>query len=849
MGRDCDWNFKTFDLHRQGTGNFMEPIDLGAEALKKIIAEIDGYKSTIITEEDTRLKVLDRVLIEVLGWKREDIYTEKAVTTGYIDYFLANNASPGFILEAKKISHDLGLEEFTSGRFYKLNGPVFRNTDCQAGLTQAKRYCQAKSVQLACLTSGNQWVIFLANRIDGKNVDDGYGLVFASLKDIEANFALFWTFLSRDSVLEHNYQSYFREQEGTNIRHKLFYQPVKDATRSNLRGRSRLATDLEPVFTTFFQNITGDTDKELLFKCFVESNASRDADAQLQTVAASLLDNLQRLCLDSGQELQETIEGALKSARGEFVLILGAKGSGKSTFVERFFAQVLRRELFSQCTVIRIDFRTFKGDFNQIHLWIEETLLSSLEKQLFKNGVPEYEQLQGIFWAEHERWRKGEFKHLYESNQTEFKIKFGEYLFNLRKVEKGIYLERLFADIVKNRHLMPCLIFDNIDHFGMPSQDEIYQHARAVFEKSYALIIFPTTDRTIWQLSKQGAMQSYFSKCFSLPTPSPKAVIGKRINYLKTKIELSRQCGKATDSDYFMTKGIRVTISDLEAFAACLEELFINTDYVARWIGMLANFDIRRCLELCHNIICSPYIPIDDLITSYISRTRLAVKDVAILLAIIKGRYYEYLAYENNFVHNTFCIDKEPPTSPLIKLRVLQLLKDAASSSKVTEKAEQAYLAIDSIQEYFTAMNIGTGAVRKAMSSMLAAGLIESFDPTQTNISEAERVRISHSGVLHLEWSTGHPIFISSMAEISPISEETAWNKLNGIYNQPKPQWRDICETFTQHLLAQDALYCLIPAHPSYEGERYLTRYLAANWKMWFNQKSRPTVETQERKN
>jgi len=39
-------------------------------------------------ESDTRLKILDRLLFEVLGWKYEAVFTEPPTASGYIDYLL-----------------------------------------------------------------------------------------------------------------------------------------------------------------------------------------------------------------------------------------------------------------------------------------------------------------------------------------------------------------------------------------------------------------------------------------------------------------------------------------------------------------------------------------------------------------------------------------------------------------------------------------------------------------------------------------------------------------------------------------------------------------------------------------
>jgi hypothetical protein len=112
----------------------MEPIDVAAERLDDLISEIAGYKNTIHSEEDTRLKVLNPMFHEVLGWPMKEISTEeRSGKSGFIDYKLTVNGLARLVVEAKRDGRELGLEPHTAGRAYKLSGPVFNTSSVTEG--------------------------------------------------------------------------------------------------------------------------------------------------------------------------------------------------------------------------------------------------------------------------------------------------------------------------------------------------------------------------------------------------------------------------------------------------------------------------------------------------------------------------------------------------------------------------------------------------------------------------------------------------------------------------------------------------------------------------------------------
>jgi hypothetical protein len=66
--------------------------------------EFRGLLKRVLSESDTRSKIIDAVIKEVLGWPETHIEREPHVqeTGGYIDYLLSTS-HPYFVIEATRI--------------------------------------------------------------------------------------------------------------------------------------------------------------------------------------------------------------------------------------------------------------------------------------------------------------------------------------------------------------------------------------------------------------------------------------------------------------------------------------------------------------------------------------------------------------------------------------------------------------------------------------------------------------------------------------------------------------------------------------------------------------------------
>ena len=799
-------------------------IDAAKLAFDALSATWLKRREQIETEQDARFHVIDLILTQVLGWDRTDIKTEPSVATGYVDYLLGSQGRSRFVVEAKRASNLLIDTKNPNYGAYKASGPALNSA--LAGLEQAQRYCLDTGVPFAALTTGFEWIAYWALRTDGTPAMQGKALAFPNLESITQNFAIFFDLFSKKGISSQLYQVHVHQAEGLSIQHAepLFTPLISSEIR--LLQKSKLAADLDNVFNKFFSTMSGDGDPEMLAKCFVESKESREADINLQKITRNLINRIDVVESGSGSELQEHIRIAVESHRGDFVLIIGNKGAGKSTFIDRFFRLVLERALRTRCLVVKVDLADSDGNQENVAKWLEERIKEEIERGLFGDKPPTYDELQGIFFSEYDRWRVGEHKHLYENNRVAFKENFGSYIADMVSHQPAKYVHRMLRHAIRSRKLMPCLLFDNTDHFPQAFQERVFQYAQAIYRANYSFVICPITDRTIWQLSKSGPLQSYESTALYLPVPSTKEVLEKRVSFLKEKL-----AGANHDrAEYFLGKGIRLTVTDLNAFAACIDEVFVHTERVSRIVGWLSNHDIRRSLNIAQRVITSPIVSMEDLMKTYIAEKRLAIPRIKIQQALVFGSYSQFNQEANDYILNVFSVSPDEVTSPLAKLSILRVLMDQEAQKA---DAEKAYMAVEDLQNYFESARLARTTIKHLLSELMNYRLVEPYDPTDQEVYEDQRVRITHCGQIHYEFAIKDDIYVTSMALTTGIRSQDVVSQLRDILRgkkMAKQDWDEIAKLFIKNVLEEDARFVSLPRMNSYAGQELVRNDLKHSW-------------------
>ena len=210
------------------------------------------------------------MLIEVLGWQKADVFTEESAGNGYLDYKLSIDGLAKVIVEAKREARNFELADRECGGAFKLSGPVFNNSDLQQGIRQAIHYSAYKGAELACVTNGQEWIVFRSNRIgDGVDTLEGKAFVFPPLECVRHQFGLFFDLLAKHRVRDLVFRGLLQEAEGRIIRHPLFEKRLRRPESAHFLLQSEVAPDLDRIMTSFFQRLSNDQDKEMLEACFV----------------------------------------------------------------------------------------------------------------------------------------------------------------------------------------------------------------------------------------------------------------------------------------------------------------------------------------------------------------------------------------------------------------------------------------------------------------------------------------------------------------------------------------------------------------------------------------------------
>jgi hypothetical protein len=503
------------------------------------------------------------------------------------------------------------------------------------------------------------------------------------------------------------------------------------------------------------------------------------------------------------------------------VLIVGTKGAGKTTFITRFFRNVLDKRLLASSVVLRIDLKEHSGEPADVVAWLNARLIAEGEGALFPEGTPTFREIQGMFYDEYVRLQRGPWSAVYEldDSHVQFHIKFGEMIEEMRSSRPGEYLRGLLRHVVNNRLHLPILVFDNADHFDIAFQQQVYQYARALYEVEVCLVIMPMTDRTSWELSKHGAFQSFEHEALFLPTPKTDEIIRKRIAFIDARVELEKV--EPNDS-YSISGNMHISLRDVSAFTRAMQRVFLQTSNVSDWIGDLSNHDVRRTLALARRFITSPHLRVNDLVAAYLSNSAVDVPPFRAVKALVRQKHDIYPVGHNDFVQNVFALNLDLATSPLLGVRILQLLADVTPDER-----RNALIDIDKIEAYFTAMGVEDRAIRLWLDALLRTGLMLDYDATTTAVDSALRVELSPSGRQHLLWALGEFAYINAMVDVTPILQESVYTELlRG--RRPGYNWHREMGRFLQYLLDEDRMYSLVPEHDAYQGQRRLTANLEA---------------------
>jgi Cdc6-like AAA superfamily ATPase len=701
-------------------------LDESLKNFKKFVTDFDSYKQIDITESDTRSKIIDKLFIETLGWEEKDISREGHVDSGYFDYKIS---IPGFhlIVEAKK-----QFVEFTIPNTRKktsLNSLLKENEEV---ITQIRNYLTDSGISNGIITNGKQFIIGKFVNTDGTDWKKNQCLLFDGFQDIEKRFIEFHNNLSKESIIDNGGFAFYSE-ELISPSYKIVSTLIdreKEIVRNNISAE--IAPLIEFVFGEIFQEEEQDN-IEFFKECFISNEEIKKNRTEIE-----------RLFGDNAPDLSEVIPAkntdsvvsqieseiasvpifAKETSAPKPIIIVGSKGSGKTTFINYLFKSRISEKVLSNHPYVYIDFRRY---FNQDKSIDTEKIAEDVLEYLYENysdlQLHSTNVLKRVYFREIKRNNESIWDDLLkDSSEKEYKRKLNEFFENKSK-NRLEHLEFLSKYLIRERRIRLLLIFDNADQFDSKLQERVFLLANSLNRKANCGVIVSLREGYYYKWRNSPPFDAFESNVYHITAPRYNEVLQKRINYTLSKLEFA---GKTSG---LSSQGFKIELDNQSIY----EFLFgLKNSLFSEENSQMIDFlnyssfpNIREGLRLFKLFLVSGYTDVSE----YIMRVRYSQKEKRVYIPI--HEFFKTMGLNNKlyYNHETSIIPNlfypvEGSNDHFLEIWILKYLQKQLESGGNATK----YIQVSQILTFFINIGYKLSILNLSLIELLKRELIETDD-------------------------------------------------------------------------------------------------------------------------
>ena len=439
-------------------------------------------------EATTRLRAIDTMLFDVLGWDKQNVETEKYCRAeGFADYAFGGD-SISLILEAKRDGRTFVLPDVEIPAA-PVGFPLLakESPEAEQALRQALGYAASEGARYIAVTNGHQWLLTLSF-VHNQSIAQRSVFAFESLDAIKnRKFRLFCNCFSPGAINGNLPANRLLES-----RKKPAPQKLSSSITNYPRPADRnvIANELYAATAAVWNEVKNDeVDPEFLRRCYVEPEAS----AASLMVAQELVQ--QRLSVDQAVRSEAIqLENVPKLIGGDLpekpVVVLGKVGHGKTTFL-RYLREVKAKTILTNYVQLDINFVDRPDrpeDVGQfIYDEIERQLLLNYQTDIIADNL-----VRGFLHSDIDRFKRSYEGRQHPEGSDEYKEAERQFILAIRN-NRHVYLGRVFAHMRRGRvkggsgHSV-AIFLDNLDRRIDTIQEEAFLRASAMARDWSALV-------------------------------------------------------------------------------------------------------------------------------------------------------------------------------------------------------------------------------------------------------------------------------------------------------------------------------------------------------------------------
>jgi hypothetical protein len=281
----------------------------------------------------------------------------------------------------------------------------------------------------------------------------------------------------------------------------------------------------------------------------------------------------------------------------QIMLLVGAVGSGKSTFVDHLSITALPEETRSHTVWLRINLNYVPLSREHAYDWVVEQIISSLLATRPDTDFDALPNLERVYGIELMRFKKGPLS-VFEPDSNDYKSRLADELIRLQR-DRLVTAQALSRFLCGQTGRLLVVVLDNCDKRSRDEQLLMFQLAQWIQTTFHVLVILPIRDVT-YELHRQEPPLDTALKdlVFRIEAPMFAKVLGRRI---QLALELMSRGQQDRVLSYTLRNGVRVEYPASEQgvyLASILRSVYEHDRFVRRIIAGLGNLCTGRPNEV-----------------------------------------------------------------------------------------------------------------------------------------------------------------------------------------------------------------------------------------------------------
>lgn len=577
------------------------------------------------------------------------------------------------------------------------------------------------------------------------------------------------------------------------------------AVRLSKVPNNPLSEPLFPVLQRYFQSENEEFEDEIVDRAYVSSDQTTRYQRQIEDF---LREKIAPLSDARAHELSPTrrdepslntlISAASKArqAGGYLQLIIGAVGSGKSTFLKRYFRHLISPELRSHLLVVSINFNDMPDDLSEVNRWVCEAFIDAA----FANGDPTLDRtdpecLKRIFSVEI-RDNAGAYKVLQAAGADKYNERLGSDF--LKWMADPVTFARAVARHVSgDRGKYIAVVFDNVDRRNRENQLSIFQTAQWFRRQTQSLCLLCLRDETYETYKNEPPLDAFLNSLHFYIRPP------RFVDMVRRRLDLA--------IEYIADEGVMLPIVDLPGVGrvrprqelggylkAVYVDLFQKQRLTTVILEGLSGKNVRRALEMFSNVLISGHIEAVDLARTMFTSGTSPVRENSLIKSLMRTNYL-YFFDGHGFVRNLF--DFFPGVSRpnhFIKLELLEFL--SSNRKKVGDARYEGYFSVEFLVRRFVELGFPEQDIILTLEGLMGQGLVLADHLRSSGLVTTDLVRANVAGFVHQKVLCARQEYLAACALVTPLSNDATAKQIGRLW-QISPPKRDISYRAKQEVL------------------------------------------------